>query len=300
MSVDAEISIPSHMRIGVALGGGSARGYAHIGALSTLERYQVYPEVIAGTSFGAVIGALYASGKTPEQMTQEASVLRRRDVFPHIPDFGLHKAALFSGQRLERYFERMLEGRSFADLEKQLLVVTTDIDTGERVLLREGSLSRALRASASIPGIFAPVEIDGRRLVDGGLGSPVPIDTLKNWQLDLAIGIGAGTTSNESGSIRMVQKFLTSKVGQSLHKRLQGSSRVNPLSRLGRGLAYTANTYMVAQIIGGELQVHTNPPINWLSFHQAEQAIFAGEQALEAYMPTIFQALQGLSPLVVG
>ena len=148
-----------HLRIGVALGGGSARGYAHIGALAVLEKNKLKPDVIAGTSFGAVVGALYATGRSIKDLTEEASKMRRRDVFPHVADFGLHKAALFSGDRLESYFDRLLEGRHFSDLKTELAIVTTDVDTGERVMIQDGALAPALRASASLPGIFAPVEI---------------------------------------------------------------------------------------------------------------------------------------------
>lgn len=284
-------NLPVPNRIGVALGGGSARGYAHIGALDVLERHNLQPSIIAGTSFGAIIGALYAMGQSTEQMTKDAARQRRRDVIPSITDFGLHKAALFSGVRLERYFESLVDGRHFEDLDKQLVVVATDIDTGERVLLETGPLAPALRASASIPGIFAPVDIDGRRLVDGGLGSPVPVDTLAAYDVDLAIGIGAGTTGDDSSAIYNTQRFLQTALGKRLHRGLHNTTGTHPLHRLGRGLAYTANTYMPREE-SDALQVHTNPPISWLHFHRAEHAISAGEKALEAFMPTILKALR--------
>ena len=296
VSVSFSVPAASAPRIGVALGGGSARGYAHIGALASLERHDLTPEVIAGTSFGAVIGALYASGHSVERMTRESSQMRRRDVLPHVTDFGLHKAALFSGGRLESYFERLVEGRHFGDLHKELIIVTTDVDTGERVLLTEGSVARALRASASIPGIFAPVEVEGRRLVDGGLGSPVPLETLETLSVDIAIGIGAGTTGEESSVIQAAQTFLKTALGQRLHRGLHDSVNTHPLSRLGRGLAYTANTYLPQTVNPDSLQVHTNPPISWLQFHRAEHAISAGERALEAFIPRIRQTLNGLQP----
>lgn len=287
------------LRLGVALGGGSARGYAHIGALKVLEEHGFAPSVVAGTSFGAVIGALYAAGQSPEQMRKVAAKTRRRDVIPYITDFGLHKAALFSGKKLESYFDAMLEGRSFSDLKRELVVVATDIDTGERVLLKEGSLAKALRASASMPGIFAPVEISGRRLVDGGLGSPIPIDTLSTLGVDLAIGIGAGTTADESLTIKNIQTILKTEWGKKLHQRLYYPGKTHAISRLGRGLAYTANTYLT-KADQDLLQVHTNPPISWLHFHRAEHAIKAGEKALEAFMPRLRQALQALQPLSVA
>ena len=284
----------STLRVGVALGGGSARGYAHIGALSCLERYDLAPNMIAGTSFGAVIGALYATGRSAADLTADAQRMRRRDVFPHVIDFGLHKAALFDGRRLETYFDRLTEGRTFADLERQLVVVTTDVDSGERVLLRQGSLATALRASTSLPGIFAPVEIDGRRLIDGGLASPIPVDTLDPFDLHLAIGIGAGKESHRSKSIRLARRFLRSQVGRGVHRRLGRSVNPHPVVRLGRALAYTADSWLAPTASESRLHVDTSPPIGWLNFHQAARAIRAGDEALERFMPRIRQTLSGL------
>ncbi len=283
-----------NLKIGVALGGGSARGYAHIGALAALEQYNIKPAVIAGTSFGAVIGAMYASGKNPAQMAEIAKNMRRRDLFSYVGrDLGLHRVALFSGNGLERYYREVIADIQIEDLEKELIVVTTDVDSGERVLLSSGDLARALRASSSIPGIFAPVNIDGRRLVDGGLGSPIPFESLKRDDLDLVIGIGAGTTSDESVSIRRTKNLLNTKWGKSLHNKLEASLNTNPFSRLGRGLAYTANTYML-EPNPELLQVHTMPPINWLEFNKAELAIDAGKKALEAFMPRIIADIKDL------
>ncbi len=290
----ASISQKSLAKVGVALGGGSARGYAHIGALASLENHGLFPSFISGTSFGAVVGSFYAMGHSITQLKEDAKKTRTRDVLGQISDFGLHKAALFSGDRLEQYYERLTEGRHFSDLEKELVIVTTDIDTGELVLLNEGPLAPAIRASSSMPGVFAPVEIQGRRLVDGGLAAPIPLSTLEGYDLDIAIGIGAGTTSKDSSVIKMTQKLLGTSWGAKVHTKLQNSVRTHPLSRLGRGLAYTANTYLVGQPDLNALQVHTNPPISWLHFHKAEHAIHAGEAALNDFMPKILQTFNPL------
>ena len=287
----AHTPLPPDFRFGVALGGGSARGYAHIGALASLERHGLAPRVIAGTSFGAVIGALYATGRGLPSLIDEATKLRRRDVFPHIADFGLHKAALFDGLRLEAYFDRLLEGRSFEDLERELVVVTTDIDSGERVLIRSGGLALALRASASMPGIFAPVEIEGRRLIDGGIGSPVPLDTLDDLDVDLAVGIGAGVDSGDSRALQMVRRFLRSPLGRGMHRSFGRGERRHRVAQLGRALAYTADGWLRDESDDGRLQVHTRPPIHWLNFHRAEDAIHAGAEALERFIPRIKAAL---------
>ena len=279
-------------RIGVALGGGSARGYAHIGALRSLERHGLAPDVIAGTSFGALIGALYAAGSPTETISALANGTRRRDLLGNVADFGFHKAALFGGDKLEAYFGTLLKGRSFSDLALEFVVVTTDVDTGECVLLREGSLAKALRASVALPGIFAPVELGGRRLVDGGLGSPVPLATLDSFDVDVAIGIGAGVTCSESRPIRVAKRCLDTRVGRRVHEGLRDAPGSHPLRVLGRALAHTASSWGERRPLDeGALHVQTKPPISWLNFHKAALAIEAGETALEAFVPTIRHAL---------
>lgn len=280
------------LAIGVALGGGSARGYAHIGALAALERHGFVPTVLVGTSFGAVVGALYATERAPEDLEAQAAAMRRRDVLPHVVDFGLHHGALFRGQRLEAYFDRLLEGRHFEDLARTLVVTATDADTGERVQLRSGPLAPALRASASMPGIFAPVEIDGRRLLDGGIGAPVPLETLDGFDLDLRIGIGAGTDAEDSGTIRAIRNALEHPWGRRVHAAM-GRGGPGKAGALVRALAWTVEGYRtsVAKHEGEGLQVHTRPPIHWLRFDRADEAIRAGERALERALPRLRTAL---------
>ena len=298
------------MTIGVALGGGSARGYAHIGALASLERHGYAPDVVVGTSFGAVVGALYATGRSIEDLTVQAERMRRRDVFPFVADFGLHRAALFNGARLEAYFERLVEGRHFSDLERDLVVVTTDIDTGERVTLDSGPLAVALRASASLPGIFAPTVVAGRRLIDGGIGSPVPLDTLCGLDVNVAIGIGAGMQAQDSQAIRMARRIVASRAGRDLHRWAKNTRPRHAVGRLGRAIAYAAESWMLddSQSVArgaseglvteglvtegpSQLEVHTRPPIHWLNFHRAGEAIEAGGKALDAFMPAVHRAL---------
>jgi predicted acylesterase/phospholipase RssA len=292
MDVSENQSVSVHRRhIGVALGGGSARGYAHIGALASLERNGFAPDIIVGTSFGALIGALYASGRSPQELRAEAAAMRRRDVFPHIADFGLHKGALFDGHRLQAYFDAMVEGRSFEDLDRELVVVATDADTGERVLLSRGPLAPALRASASIPGVFAPVAIDDRRLMDGGIGSPVPLDTLHGFDVDVAIGIGAGMEAGDSRTIRAARRFLTTDMGRRLHESLGRGTGRGVAARLGRALAFAADGWLSDFDDETSLHVQTRPPIHWLNFHRAEIAIRAGDEALNRFMPRIRQAM---------
>ncbi len=296
-----DVSEGQGVRIGVALGGGSARGYAHLGALACLERNGLRPHVIVGTSFGAVVGALYATGEGVEALIARANAMRRRDVIPHVADFGLHHAALFRGRRLESYLDRLLEGRTFADLRCELVVVTTDVDTGERVLLREGPLAPALRASSSLPGVFAPVTIAGRRLIDGGIGSPVPLDTVVDLGVDIAIGIGAGMQARDSRPIRLARRALTAEPVRKLHSRALSRRPRTAVGRLGRALALAADTWLqddseeredqVRSLGDARFEVHTRPPISWLNFHRAGEAIAAGDAALSPVVPRLRRAV---------
>jgi NTE family protein len=289
---------PRPRRIGVALGGGSARGYAHIGVLGSLERGGLRPDVVVGTSFGAVVGALYATGRSPAAMRLEAERLRRRDVFPHIVDVGVRRGALLAGDRLEAYFDRLVEGRHFSDLERTFAVVATDLDTGERVLLREGPLAPALRASASLPGLFAPVLIDGRRLIDGGIGTPVPLDTLAAFDVDLALGVGAGVATADSRALRVVRRALVSSPGRATRGllRVRGVAGRGAWGGLARAIGLAADAWSLVRDDGPEaserLHVQTRPPISWLRFDRAGLAIAAGDAAMEVAWPRLRLALE--------
>lgn len=283
-------------RIGIALGGGSARGYAHIGVLATLEKHGLGPDLIVGTSFGAVVGALYAAGHSVAQLRHDASVMRRRHLLPQLLDFGLHRAALFEGRRLEAYFDALTEGRTFSDLDIPMIIVATDVDTGERVLLKEGSLARALRASTAMPGVFWPVEVNGRRLVDGGLGAPVPLETLDEFDVDIRVGVGAGMTADDSPAIQLAQRLMQTPMGKGLHRALSDSRQRNPVASLGRALALTVDSWCCTDEQLDSLQVHTRPPISWLNFNRAEAAIRAGEEAMARFMPRLRTALADIEP----
>ena len=295
-------------RIGVALGGGSARGYAHIGVLAALERRGLSPDVVVGTSFGAVIGALYALGRSPDEMRAEAERLRRRDVLPRIVDVGLADGALFAGRRLEAYFRGLVGDARIEALPRTLAVVATDVDSGERIVLRAGPLATALRASASLPGLFAPVPWEGRRLIDGGIGTPVPLDTLAGFDVDLALGVGAGVEARDSRGLRLARSAVRSPLGRRLQRKLAGTGRsraergVGPVDTLARALALALDAWGAAgdALPAGEgraLHVQTRPPIHWLRFDRAAAAIAAGDAAMETAWPGVGRRLAVLAAL---
>lgn len=284
-------------RVGVALGGGSARGYAHIGALCALERRGVTPDVIVGTSFGALIGALYASGRPLASLRGDAERLRRRDVFPRILDVGVRRGALLRGDRLEAYFDRLVEGRHFEDCAIPLVVVATDLDSGARIDLRSGPLAPALRASATLPGVFAPAELGGRRLIDGGIGAPVPLATLRGEGVDLALGVGAGIEVRDSAALRVARELLAGAPGTALRALLARAGGRGHWGGLVRALALTTEAWATAAEVlpegdGDHVHVQTRPPISWLRFDRAAHAISAGEAAMEGAWPRLQGSLQ--------
>jgi NTE family protein len=172
-------------KVGLALGGGAARGLAHIGVIKALSQAGIHVDYVAGTSVGSVIGALYCAGYSWQEIKETAKHLNwGRLISPTIPVIGLAKT-----NKLEHFLENLLKKRSFEDLEIPFCAVAVDISTGREVLLKSGSVARAVQASSSIPGIFEPTKIDGMLLVDGGLINNVPSDVVREMGAGLVIAV---------------------------------------------------------------------------------------------------------------
>ncbi|MEY4902949.1 MAG: hypothetical protein RLZZ292_764 [Bacteroidota bacterium] len=170
--------------IGIAFSGGSARGIAHIGVLKALQEADIYPTVIAGTSAGAIVGAMYAAGKTPAEMLEFVKQNSLFKVFkPGLPFNGLSRLTVVQEQ-LEKYIPH----NSFEGLERKLYVIVTNMNTGSEERLFSGSLSKAVVASCSIPMLFSPVEINGSLYSDGGIMNNLPTDVLLG-KVDMVIGV---------------------------------------------------------------------------------------------------------------
>lgn len=173
--------------VALALGGGAARGWAHIGVLRALEEAQMPISMIAGTSIGALVGGCYLAGKLDE-LEQFARSLTRRRIFGLL-DFNLGGSGLFGGMRLTNRMQEHLEGVTFADLDKPFVCVAAEIRTGHEVWLSNGSLITAMRASYALPGVFEPVVCNGRVLVDGALVNPVPVSACRAHEQPLVIAV---------------------------------------------------------------------------------------------------------------
>lgn len=185
-------------RIGVALGGGASRGWAHIGVLSALSEHGVEPDVVCGTSIGALVGGVYVAGQLAE-FERWVSKLTRRDVLALV-DFTVGGGGPIRGQRLMDFARQYIEDERIEDLPKPYAAVATDLRTGSEVWLREGSFLTAIRASISVPGLFTPVSLDGRWLADGGLVNPVPVTLCRALGADVVIAVDLN--SNRTGRRR--------------------------------------------------------------------------------------------------
>jgi predicted acylesterase/phospholipase RssA len=195
--------VQDEKKIGYALGGGAARGLFHIGVLAVLEEYNIYPDIIAGTSMGSIIGALYASGLTAAEIKQIAIELDWKRLI-RLADITLPLSGLIQGKRIISLLKSILRDRTFSQLKKKFACVATDLMNGEQVVLQEGSLIEAIRASISIPAIFTPVKLKGHYLIDGGLANVVPVSVCRDMGADFVIGVNVIPRPGEKVSIQQV------------------------------------------------------------------------------------------------
>lgn len=174
-------------RLGLALGGGAAKGFAHVGVISVLEEAGLRPALVVGTSAGSVVGALYASGKSGPQLQRAA--LQMEEVA--IADWmvPLVNRGVIKGEALARYVNDAVGGRLLEDMRIPFGVVATDLGNGQAVLFRRGDTGTAVRASSAVPAVFQPVRINGRDYVDGGLVAPVPVQFARQMGAELVIAV---------------------------------------------------------------------------------------------------------------
>ncbi|MBN2548936.1 MAG: patatin-like phospholipase family protein [Anaerolineales bacterium] len=274
------------VKIGLALGGGGARGLAHIGVLKVLQGENIPIDAIAGTSMGGIIGCLHASGISVDEMEAEARRVGRRREQIKLIDPELTGLGLIKGTRLYRYLANMLgEDLTFADLHIPLALVAVDMLSGREVVLSEGKVVDAIRATISVPGIFIPYEIGGLRLVDGGVLNNVPADVARSLGVQVVIAVD------------VLPNFPRNELSQ---------PPVVPPLRLP-GLPTTAQELMhILMIMISELsedrlrmaqpEVIIRPELPtdmglFIGLGRVDAAITAGEAAAEQAMPQIRQAL---------
>ena len=196
---------PNNGGIALALGGGAAKGWAHIGVLRAFEEEKIPISMIAGTSIGALVGGVYLAGRLDELETFARS-LTRANIIRYM-DFSITGAGLISGMRLALHMETHLRGIKIEELRSNFIAVCTDIGTGHEIWLHDGPLIEALRASYALPGVFAPVVHGGRHLVDGALVNPVPVSACRIYEPDVVVAIDLNSETFGRGTVIRVSHY---------------------------------------------------------------------------------------------
>lgn len=203
-------------KVALVLGGGSARGIAHIGVLRVLEREKIPIDMIVGTSMGSLIGAAYAAGVTPDAMEADAATFTANKLLdPTIPTMGL-----LAGEKLETAIRELIDHKTFSDCKIPFAVVTTNIETAEEIVHQSGDMIKAIRASCSWPGIFNPVRIGGKLLVDGGIKNSVPTKIARALGAEYILAVDVGFCVKEGPIKNIFQMILQSFqiTGEELNK----------------------------------------------------------------------------------
>ncbi|MHB1083427.1 MAG: patatin-like phospholipase family protein [Thiobacillus sp.] len=182
------------IKIALALGGGAARGFAHIGVIKALEAQGIAPDMVVGTSAGSVVGALYASGMSGFDM-QKLALGMEEDM---LADWTLPNRGMLKGEALQDFINQKVKNLPIQKMPRTLGVVATDLQSGEMVLFRQGNTGIAVRASSALPGMFQPVEISSRDYVDGGLTSPVPAQAARTMGADFVIAVDISNVSRRA------------------------------------------------------------------------------------------------------
>ena len=286
--------------IGLALGSGSARGWAHFGVLRALTRCGIRPGVVCGASIGALVGAAHVLGMG-DRFEHWVLGLSRRDVMSFM-DFS-SGGGLLKGEKLMRFFRSQFTDRDFESLQTPFAAVATALHTGEEVWLREGSVVEAVRASIALPGLFTPVMSDGVVLVDGGLVNPVPVSLARAMGADIVIAVDLN--SDILGRHLRDTPLLEIPAGNvgAWIRRLQGNlltlmpSLSTDEPRLPSMLDVLASGINIMQVRITRSRMAGDPPdvvvapqlahLGLLDFHRAKEAIEKGRQAVEVAMPTL-------------
>ena len=305
--------------IGLVLGSGAARGFAHIGVMRALTAHGIKPDIIVGTSMGALVGGCYATGQLDRLETWARSLTVRR-VFGYL-DVKFGGAGLISGGRLTRQLEESIGSSNIEDLPIRFAAIATEVGTGHEVWLTHGSLPLALRASYALPGIFPPVHLGGRWLVDGALVNPVPVSAARAFGARVVIAVnmdadrfGRGATiashGSDPGDAQALAPLDHARNGFARLRGMFGAERANKQQIVARDDKLSFSTVMIEsfnimqdrltrmRLAGDPPDVHITPRIGhvgWLDFHHAAESIAVGQAATEKAMDSINQSIADLS-----
>jgi NTE family protein len=265
------------------LGSGSARGMAHIGVIRVLKEGGIPIDFIAGTSIGAVIGGLYALRRDIARIEEVADELNWRRLLSLV-DLTFHKTGLIRGRRIMDWAKSVIgHDVQFSDLEIPFACVATDIMTGQEIVIKEGSVMEAMRASSSIPGLFSVAKLQGRYLVDGGLVNPVPISTVKNMGADFVIAVNVipGASSEE-------------RTNWMTRKGTMGSLEPNIIHVLTQSIYIGARPLVQTALRSADFAIEPQvASIGPGDFHRARECILQGELATADGIPKLKRMLSG-------
>ena len=246
-------------KIALVLGGGAARGFAHIGAIKALEAQGIVPDFIVGTSAGAVVGALYAAGNGGFELQKLAIQMEEGQV----SDWSLPDRGVIRGEALQNFINRAIGQRPLEKLPRLFAAVATDLQSGEAMVFRTGNTGMAVRASSSVPGVFQPVKINGREYVDGGLVSPVPVQAARDMGADFVIAVDISDQPRYGSTKSTIDVLLQTFA-------IMGQSIVRYELR-------DADVVIRPQMSG----------INGTDFQDRHMAVLEGEKAVAAALPEI-------------
>lgn len=302
--------------VGFALGGGLARGFAHIGVLKVLRQHNITPSIVTGTSIGSVVGAAYLTGKL-DDFEEWALSLNRMRILSYL-DFRVRSAGLIGGKRLEKLLNHHFGGVDIEEIETPFIAIAADLLTGHEVWLRKGNLIQAMRASFALPGVFPPVERNHRFLVDGALVNPVPVSPCQAMGARMTIAVDlssdmigkaadpgkayqrvAGFDMFDSDDVpeekqKEIKKFALSR---RLFRRQENSPSL--FGTMVSALGILQDRLTRSRLAGDPPDIHITPEIGHiglLEFERAEELIALGEAAALKALPEIKAAMEVLLP----
>ena len=290
-------------RIGFVLGAGSARGWAHIGVLRALDEAGIKPDLIAGCSIGAVVGAAYAAGRL-DQLEDWARSLDWKRMLK-LMDFGL-RGGLIKGRRVREVFREQFVEREFSELDVPFAAVATDFHSGQEIWLREGKVSTAVGASVAVPGLFQPVLHDERYLVDGSVVNPVPVSLCRAMGADIVLAVDIGSdligryvreddrAPTEVSSQGFVGRMLSRYAKPGEPKAEPELARPSLLETLMGAINIMQVRIARSRLAGEPPDVLLTPRLGHLGlldYHRADYAIAEGRDAVARMLPAIRSAI---------
>jgi NTE family protein len=303
----------SGIKVGLALGGGAARGWAHIGVLKALAKAGIVPDIIAGTSIGAVVGGCYSAGHL-DDLERWAIELTPKRIFGYL-DFNLAGTGLISGQRLCGRLEQHLGDRNIEDLGTRFTAVATEVGTGHEHWLSRGRLVDAVRASYALPGVFKPVKINGRWLFDGALVNPIPVSVCRALGARYVIAVNLNFDILGRGSVISMPETFYADEDDQLHPAVQegkperkGVRALLQRQIFGRGdgapgiSTVMVDAFNIVQDRIARSRLAGDPPdamvsprlqdVGLFDFHRAEETIERGSHAVERQLDDIIREIK--------